>query len=79
MFHRNATILVAGVLAACAVQAIAAEVSATAVPAGPAPRITFDAKDLDLGDVIHGQDAVATFTYHNTGHAPLHILSAKPG
>jgi hypothetical protein len=34
---------------------------------------------VNLGDVVHGQDAVATFTYHNTGDAPLHILSAKPG
>jgi len=48
-------------------------------PSGPAPRIAFDAKDVNLGDVVHGQDAVATFTYRNTGTAPLHILSAKPG
>jgi hypothetical protein len=49
------------------------------VPAGPTPHIAFDAKDVNLGDVVHGQDAVATFTYHNTGSVPLHILSAKPG
>ena len=47
--------------------------------AGPAPKITFDKTELDLGDIVRGNDAVAAFTYHNTGTAPLHILSAKPG
>lgn len=53
--------------------------AAPAVPDAPAPHIKFDAVDVNLGDVVHGQDAVATYTYHNTGDAPLHILSAKPG
>ena len=54
--------------------------AAEAAPSdGPSPHIQFDKTELDLGDVIRGQDAVATFTYHNTGSAPLHILSAKPG
>jgi hypothetical protein len=48
-------------------------------PAGPAPHITFDATEVDLGDIVRGDDAVANFAYHNTGTAPLHILSAKPG
>jgi hypothetical protein len=48
-------------------------------PKGPAPHIVFDNVLVTLGDVVHGQDAVATFNYHNTGDAPLHILSAKPG
>jgi len=54
-------------------------------PAAPAadpavlPHITFEKTELDLGDIIHGKDAVATFTYRNTGSVPLHILSAKPG
>jgi hypothetical protein len=50
-----------------------------AAPTGPAPHIKFDAVEVNLGDVVRGQDAVATYTYHNTGDAPLHILSAKPG
>jgi hypothetical protein len=50
-----------------------------AAPAGPAPHIKFDATEINLGDVVRGQDAVATFTYKNTGSVPLHILSAKPG
>lgn len=56
----------------------AAEPAAGAAPA-QAPRIKFDSEQIDLGDVVHGQDAVATFTYRNTGTAPLHILTAKPG
>ncbi len=52
---------------------------APAAPEAPAPHIKFDQTDINLGDVVHGQDAVATFTYRNTGNAPLHILSAKPG
>ena len=46
-------------------------------PAGP--HIQFEATEVDLGDVVHGQDAVATFTYRNTGTVALRILSAKPG
>jgi hypothetical protein len=46
---------------------------------GDGPRLKFDAVDLNLGDVVRGEDAVATFTYHNVGNAPLKILSAKPG
>ena len=53
--------------------------AAPAPPAGPSPHIQFEKTELELGDVIHGQDAVATFTYQNTGPVPLHILSAKPG
>lgn len=65
--------------------AIGAEEQPPAAPpapagaAGPAPHIVFDATNVNLGDVVHGKDAVATFTYRNTGDAPLHILSAHPG
>jgi hypothetical protein len=51
----------------------------SSAPTGPAPQIKFEKTDVNLGDVVRGQDAVATFTYQNTGNAPLHILSAKPG
>jgi len=70
---------IVGLFALSVASAASAQELAPAVPAGPAPRITFDAKDVNLGDVVRGQDAVATFTYRNTGTAPLHILSAKPG
>ena len=56
-----------------------AQEPAQAAPAGPSPHIVFDTVTVSLGDVVHGQDAVATFAYKNTGDAPLHILSAKPG
>ena len=56
-----------------------AEAPAPAPPAGPAPHLVFDSVQINLGEVVHGQDAVATFAYRNTGDAPLHILSAKPG
>ena len=63
--------------------AATAAAAADAPPASPAPagggRLKFDAVDLNLGDVVRGEDAVATFTYHNVGDAPLKILSAKPG
>ena len=54
----------------------------TAAPSNPPaalPHITFEKTELDLGEVLRGKDAVATFTYRNTGSVPLHILSAKPG
>jgi hypothetical protein len=72
----------AGVLADEAPPAQAPSEAKAPVPApppGPAPHIVFDNVLVTLGDVVHGQDAVATFSYHNTGDAPLHILSAKPG
>jgi hypothetical protein len=78
MFSRTATML-AGHCVLSAALAFAADQPAPEAPAGASPHITFDAKDVNLGDIVHGQDAVAVFTYHNTGNAPLHILSAKPG
>jgi len=79
MIRRIAGFCVVGLYAAFAARASLAQEPAPAAPAGPAPHIKFDSTDLALGDVVHGQDAVATFTYHNTGDAPLHILTAKPG
>ena len=52
---------------------------AAAAPSGPAPHLVFDAATINVGDVVHGQDAVAAFSYKNTGEAPLHILAARPG
>ena len=71
-------------VALCAAFAVGASFAqvpapAPAVPASPVPHVKFDATEAALGEVVRGQDAVATFTYHNTGNAPLHILGAKPG
>jgi hypothetical protein len=52
---------------------------APANPSAPSGRIAFDSVNVNAGDVVRGQDVVATFTYHNNGVAPLHILAAKPG
>jgi hypothetical protein len=63
-------------------EAVPAAPAAPAVapdPDAPAPRIKFDAVSVELGEIVRGEDAVATFAYHNTGNAPLHILGAKPG
>jgi len=79
MIRRTVGFFVVGLCTAFVVGASSAQEPALAAPSGPAPHIKFDATDVHLGDVVHGQDAVATFTYHNTGDAPLHILAAKPG
>jgi len=34
--------------------------------------------ELDLGTVIAGKDATATFIFHNDGHEDVHIIRAKP-
>jgi hypothetical protein len=75
-----------GVLSAVvALAALAAPTTPTepaappAEAAGPAPKITFDKTEVNVGDVVRGQDVVATFTYRNTGTSDLHIRSAKPG
>ena len=76
MIRRWVSLCVVGLLCASAARAQGPDPVA---PSGPAPRIKFEATEVKLGDVVRGQDAVATFTYLNTGSAPLHILSAKPG
>jgi len=65
--------------AACAQEPSPAPPAAAPAPAAGGPHIVFDSLNVNLGDVVHGQDAAATFTFRNTGDAPLHILSAKPG
>jgi hypothetical protein len=79
MIRRTVNLFVVGLCVAFASRAAFAQEAVPAAPAGPAPHIKFDATEVNLGDVVRGEDAVATFTYHNTGGAPLHILSAKPG
>jgi hypothetical protein len=64
---------------ASAQEAVPAPPVPAEAPAEGSPHIAFDSLNVNLGDVIHGQDAAATFTFRNTGNAPLHILSAKPG
>jgi len=79
MLRRTVNSVVIGLCAMFAVHTASGEEPAQKAVDGPVPHIKFDALNVDLGDVVRGQDAVATFTYHNTGTVPLHILSAKPG
>lgn len=79
MIRRTFSFFLVGLCVALAAHVANAQEPAPAAPAGPAPHIKFDAIEINLGDVVRGQDAVATFTYQNTGRAPLHIVSAKPG
>jgi hypothetical protein len=53
--------------------ALAADAPATG------PRLKFESVEQNLGDVVRGEDVVATFTYKNVGDTPLKILTAKPG
>lgn len=55
-----------------------AAATAPAVPSGPAPVLTVEKNDLDLGTVLEGKEAVATFRLKNTGTAELKILRASP-
>jgi len=79
MIRRALSLFVSGLFLSLGAPVVFAGEPAPAAAAGPAPHIKFDATEVNLGDVVHGQDAVATFTYRNTGDAPLRILSAKPG
>ena len=79
MMRRSMKLVVVALCATYAAYAVNAQAPAPAAPAGPAPHIKFEATEVDLGDVVRGQDAVATFVYKNTGNAPLRIISAKPG
>ena len=42
-------------------------------------RLSVEREVVDVGNVNRGQVATATFILHNTGDAPLKILSVKPG
>jgi hypothetical protein len=51
---------------------------------GPAPQqpgepmLTVEAARVDLGEIVAGRDAVATFTFHNRGGEEVRIIRAKP-
>lgn len=79
MIRRRAWGFAAALSIAFAVRAAPVPSPAPEAQPAAAPHIHFDATDVDLGSVVHGQDATATFTYHNTGTEPLHIIAAKPG
>jgi hypothetical protein len=53
-------------------------VTAPATPAVPA-MLTVEKEQIDLGDVVRGAKAEATFVLKNAGKVPVKILSARPG
>ena len=51
-----------------------------AAPAAkPGGKLEVESLTVDVGDVVRGQEAKATFTLKNVGTETLKILSAKPG
>jgi hypothetical protein len=56
----------------------AAPAAAPAAPAVP-PMLVVEKETVDLGDVVRGAKAEATFVLRNTGKIPIKILSARPG
>ncbi len=47
-------------------------------PAGPLPAIEFDTEDFDFGTINEGQVVEHTYSFKNTGEAPLIIQNAQP-
>ena len=41
------------------------------------PMISFDMETFDYGDITKGSDGVRTFTFQNTGDAPLEIQGVR--
>lgn len=47
-------------------------------PEGPLPKIEFQKTEHDFGTINEGQSVEYTYTFKNTGEAPLIIQSAQP-
>ena len=41
------------------------------------PMISFDMETIDYGEIIKGSDGFRTFTFENTGDAPLEIQGVR--
>ncbi|MGB2136988.1 MAG: DUF1573 domain-containing protein, partial [Flavobacteriaceae bacterium] len=41
------------------------------------PMISFDTDTIDYGEITKGSDGVRTFTFENTGDAPLEIQGVR--
>jgi hypothetical protein len=53
--------------------------AATAPPEARAPALlVVEHAEIDLGAVVQGQEAVATFVLRNEGPSPVRILRAAP-
>jgi len=47
-------------------------------PEGPLPVVEFETEDFDFGTINEGQVVEHTYTFKNTGEAPLIIQNAQP-
>lgn len=68
-------------LRACALLALVAfacPASAQEAPPAKAPKLVIKDKNLDFGEVIHGQKTSLTVAVQNQGQAPLEIKDVKP-
>jgi hypothetical protein len=45
---------------------------------GSQPSFTVEEAELDLGTIVAGTLATATFVFHNPGPTDVHIIRAKP-
>lgn len=49
-------------------------------PAQPAaPRLEFESKEIDLGELDRGQVVTARYSLHNVSNQPVRIQRVKPG
>ena len=71
-----ALVLVCGPAAA---QSPPPESDTAAAESKPAPRLVVENKEIDLGQLVRGESAEASFVLRNDGDAVLRILRAKPG
>lgn len=70
--------LAAALIAALAVPLLAAAGERAAPPAPPAPRISFEQKEIDFGKVVVGTTVERSFKFKNTGTAALQVRRVKP-
>lgn len=77
-FRRRAAGLFASTLLVCGV-ATAQAPSPEQTPALSGPRIEVPEVEVDLGQLVRGETAEASFALHNRGGETLRILRAKPG
>lgn len=60
-------------------QALQGFPTATRPPEGKEPKLVFEKKDHDFGEVMEGREVVVDFPFVNDGKGPLEIVNAQPG
>lgn len=72
MYMKAKIVLVIGVVA------VASFASVGLTDEETPPGFSVEQADIDLGTVVAGQDAVATFVFHNETEKDVKIIRAKP-